>query len=233
MQYRINRSALVELLGQWERDLPVRARQDVAEHLSQWLGAMDAVRLNAALHAIESHGAEVSVVARKLDRDLLDVRYEQGVEELHALVGQLSAPEPAPRGRAARLPALPVQVTDAPGFAAQHKRYLLLQQQVAGKVAQLRARIRQVLAKGSRPLQQMVVLDEVMEQMLGPQEQKLWAGLMVFLERRWLYQSAKAAALPAVGLRAFEQDMQALLSAELQVRLQPVAGLVEAAKNEK
>jgi hypothetical protein len=233
LQYRINRSALVVLLEQWERDMPAPQRHDVAERLSQWLGAMDAVRLNAALHAIEAHAASANGGVKKLDQDVLHVRYEQGLGELQTLVASISAPEPAPRGRAARLAVLPVQAVEAPVFAAQQKRYLLVQQQLAGKVAQLRARIRQALAKGSRQLQQLVALDEVMEQMLGVQEQKLWAGLMVFLERRWQYQSAKAAALPAVGLRAFEQDMQALLGAEMQVRLQPVAGLVEAAKNEK
>ncbi len=233
MQYRINRSALVVLLAQWERDMPAPQRPDVAERLSQWLGAMDAVRLNATLHAVESHAATASATGKSLDRDLLEVRYAQGVEELQALVCSISAPEPAPRGRAARLSVLPVQAAEAPVFAAQQKRYLLLQQQLAGKVAQLRARIRQVLAKGSGRLQPLVALDETMEQMLSVREQKLWAGVMVFLERRWQHQTAKAAALPAVALRGFEQDMQALLAAELQVRLQPVLGLVEAAKSEK
>lgn len=230
MQYRINRSALAVLLEQWERDLPAPQRLDVAERLGQWLGAMDAVRLNAALHAIESHSATAAV--RRLDCDLLEVRYAQGVEELQALVNSISAPEPAPRGRAARLPVLP-QAAEAPVFAAQQKRYLLLQQQLVGKVAQLRARMRQPLARASTGLQQLVVLDETMEQMLAAREQKVWTGLLVFLERRWQHQMAKATALPGVGQRAFAQDMQALLGAELELRLKPVLGLLEAGRNQK
>ena len=89
MQYRINRSALVVLLEQWERDMPAPQRQDVAERLSQWLGAMDAVRLNAALHAIESHVA--AAPAKTVDVDLLAVRYEQGLQDLAALVEQMAA----------------------------------------------------------------------------------------------------------------------------------------------
>ena len=101
MQYRINRCALQALLQRWQRDLPPGDIQDVAQRLSQWLGAMDAVRLDAAMRTLESAPAERAALSAR-DGDLLDVRWEQGVQELRTLVAQHGAPEPAPRGRAAR-----------------------------------------------------------------------------------------------------------------------------------
>lgn len=239
MQYRINRSSLQVLLAQWEPDLTVPAPADVAQHLGQWLGPMDAVQLNAALHAIEAHaGVALKPPARALDAAAVQALYQAGCEELQLLVDSVAAPEPAARGRAARLAVLPVDPELALAWAPRQKRYLWVQQQLAPKVATLRARVRQKLVTGSAGQQQLAALDGVMEQMLAAQEHKLWAPLPGFLERRWKQRSASAGAqgqgqTAGPWLRGFEQDMQALLNAELQLRLQPVQGLVEAAQNGK
>lgn len=243
MQYRINRSSLQLLLEQWERDRVVPAPTDVAQRLGQWLGPMDAVQLNAALHAMEAHaGVALKPPARALDAAAVQALYQAGCEDLQALVASVAAPEPAARGRAARLAVVPIDPAAALAWAPRQKRYLWVQQQLAPKVAALRSRVRQHLATGTAGQQQLAALDGVMEQMLAAQEHKLWALLPGFLERRWKQRSASAGAEvgeegpgPAAGLwlRGFEQDMQALLNAELQLRLQPVQGLVEAAQNGK
>lgn len=238
MQYRINRSALQALLSQWEHDLADAAGADVAQSLGQWLSPMDAVQLNTALHTIESHaGSGAKAASRAVDADAVQALYQAGCAELDALVATVSAPEPAPRGRAARLGVLPVvEAAGAPELAPRLKRYQFVQQQFAPKVAALRARVRQHLARGSVGQQQLAALDAVMEQMLGAQEHKLWGRMQGFLERRWKQRSTTSQGAAAAGtawLRGFEQDMQALLNAELQVRLQPVQGLVQAAQNGK
>lgn len=232
MQYRINRCALQALLQRWQRDLPPGDIQDVAQRLSQWLGAMDAVRLDAAMRTLESAPAErVALSAR--DSELLDVRWEQGVQELRALVAQHGAPEPAPRGRAARLAPLPaVAVAEAPVFAAQHKRYLLTQKQLATQIARLRDGVRQLLARSNSALRALAGLDAVMETMLAAREQAVWAAIPAFLEPRWHWHMQAAGGLPTVGVRAFEQDVQALLAAELELRLMPLQGLVQAARKD-
>ena len=84
-----------------------------------------------------------------------------------------------------------------------------------------------------------------MEQMLAAREQKLWASLPGHLERRMAhrrtrYQQQLEAAgqdddpqrwrAPGGWLHGFEQDLRALLQAELEVRLQPLEGLLEAAR---
>lgn len=234
LQYRINRSALQVLLAQWGQELVTDASVDVAQSLGQWLGPMDAVQLNTALHTIESHVSTTAKVAgRALDADVVQALYQAGCDALDALAATVAAPEPAPRGRAARLGVLPVvEAATAPELAPRLKRYQFVRQQFAPKVAALRARVRQHLARGTAPQQQLAALDAVLEQMLGAQEHKLWARLPGFLERRWTQCSTRqGGGAGDVWLRGFEQDMQALLRAELQVRLQPVQGLVEAARN--
>lgn len=237
LQYRINRSALQVVLEQWERDLAAPQPVDVAQRMGQWLSPMDAVQLNTALHTIESHaGAAAKAAGRAVDADAVQALYQAGCDELDALVATVSAPEPAPRGRAARLGVLPVvEAATAPELAPRMQRYQFVRQQFVPKVAALRARLRQHLARGSAGQQQLAALDAVMEQMLGAQEHKLWGRLPSFLERRWKQRSTSqgAAAAGTAWLRGFEQDMQALLNAELQVRLQPVQGLVQAARNGK
>lgn len=233
MQFRINRCALQALLQRWQRDTPPGDIQDVAQRLSQWLGAMDAVRLDAGLRGVEAAataGGSRAGALSEADRMLLDQCWEQGVQALQAVVAQHGAPEPAPRGRAARLSPLPTVVADAPVLAAQHKRYLLTQKQLATQVAQLRERLRQVLARSKGPVRALAGLDALMETMLAAREQAVWAALPAFLEPRWHGHMQAAGGLPALGVRAFEQDVQALLAAELELRLMPLEGLVQAAR---
>jgi hypothetical protein len=110
------------------------------------------------------------------------------------------------------------------------------------KIAPLRAHTRQVAAKASPRLRQLATLDAVLEQALGGREQKLLAMVPVFLEKR--YEQMRRAhenggtsdeptqGSPARWLGAFAQEWQAVLLAELEIRLQPVMGLVDALHNE-
>ncbi len=115
------------------------------------------------------------------------------------------------------------------------------------KLAALRAQMRQWLSRSTPALRQLAALDGVMEQMLGTREQRLWALLPGYLERRLAHRLQQhQQALQTSGqddapqrwrqpgglLWTFEQDLQALLLAEMQVRLQPIVGLLEAAHNE-
>ena len=115
------------------------------------------------------------------------------------------------------------------------------------KLAALRAQMRQWLSRSTPALRQLAALDGVMEQMLGTREQRLWALLPGYLERRLAHRLQQhQQALQTSGqddapqrwrqpgglLWTFEQDLQALLLAEMQVRLQPIVGLLEATHNE-
>lgn len=256
LHHRLNSSRLVVLLQQWAREDGARAapapQQDVAQTLSQWLGTVDAVQLSRALHAIESlpdtTGRAGAAPGPATDLAALDRFVQKAQVELATLV---TAPAATPKPLRARADNTPVEMPDPEAdadFAAHGPRYLDRQKQMDTRLMALRAQARHAVAKGNPALRQLAALDAVMEQMLGAREQRLWASLPSHLERRLAYRhQMHQQALQARGqvdepprwrqpggwLWAFEQDMHALLLAEMQVRLLPITGLLEAAHNEK
>lgn len=256
--HRLNSSPLVVLLQQWTREASERAASaqsppqahDVAEQLSQWLGTVDAVQLSRALHAIESLPQQPDTApstASVLNVSALAGRVQQAHADLVALLTKKpAAPKPL-RARADNTPVeQPNPLADA-DFSAHGPRYMDLQKQMDLRLQTLRAQVRQAVAQGGPTLRQIAALDGVMERMLAPREQRLWATLPGHLERRLAHrQRQHQYRLQAQALRdeparwrqaggwlwAFERDMQTLLMAELQARMEPITGLLEAAQND-
>jgi hypothetical protein len=235
--------------------MPMTAQQpaplDVAEQLGQWLGTVDAVKLSRALHAIESLPRE-SVAANQqaaaLDVRALESFVHKAKAELTALTAARAAPPKALRARADNTPVQAPDPQAEADFAAHAPRYLEVQKQMDARLLALRAQVRLALATGTVALRQLAALDAVMEQTLGAREQRVWVSLPGHLERRFAHRyQVHQEALQVHGgvddplhwrgqggwLWAFEKDVQALLLAELQARLQPITGLLEAAQQEK
>ena len=248
--HRLNSSRLVLLLQQWTQPQGGSARQDVAEQLSQWLSTVDAVKLSRALHALESSQTPAVTTlgwgAGAVDVRALQASLESTRAELTDLVTAKAATAKPVRERADNTPVDGPDPEAGAAFAVHAARYLALQKQMDARLAALRALIRQSLSMGPEGLRRLALLDAVMDQMLGAREQRLWASLPGHLERRMAHlraahqQQLEAAgrddepqrwALPGGWLFAFEQDLRALLLAELQVRLEPLAGLLEAAQS--
>ncbi|KRD23864.1 hypothetical protein ASE39_24290 [Acidovorax sp. Root267] len=247
--HRLNSSRLVLLLQQWAQAHSGPVRPDVAEQLSQWLSTVDAVKLSRALHALEASqipSASVGLGAGAVDVRALQASLQTARADLTDLVTAKAAPTKPMRERADNTPVDAPDPEAGADFAAHAARYLALQKQMDTRLANLRAQVRQSLSVGPEGLRRLAMLDAVMEQMLGVREQRLWASLPGHLERRMTHlrgahqQQLAAAgrddepqrwALPGGWLFAFEQDLRALLLAELQVRLEPLAGLLEAAQS--
>ncbi|EJE53429.1 Protein of unknown function (DUF3348) [Acidovorax sp. CF316] len=248
LHQRIDSSRLVVLLAQWTRAERAPAQQDVAEQLGQWLSVVDAVELNGSLRSIEAHMAPSAAG----DESAIDA---QALEDLlHKTKADLTrlatAPARSARPLRERADNTPVEQPDPQvqaDFAAHGPRYAEQQKQLDARLGALRTQVRAALLKGPAPLRQLAALDGVMEQMLGVREQRLWASLPGHLERRFVQlRKAHQARVQASGqaddplrwrqaggwLAGFEQDLQALLLAEMQVRMQPIMGLLEAARNE-
>ncbi|MDP3226470.1 MAG: DUF3348 family protein [Acidovorax sp.] len=258
LHHPINSSRLVVLLQQWARQDGERPGQspsqpvntNVAEHLAQWLSTVDAVKLSRALHAIETLPSNARSLGKKqvVDLPALDRLFEKTRADLHALVTAKVAARKPLRARADNTPVQAPDPQAEADYAAHGPRYLDLQKQMDTRLLTLRVQVRHALSQGAAGLQQLAALDAVMEQMLDAREQRLWASLTGHLERRLAHRHHKhLEALqhsgvadqplrwrqPGGWLWAFEQDLQALLIAELQVRLLPITGLLEAAHNEK
>lgn len=215
-------STLVSLLASWVQVDARAPRQDIAERLSMWLNVGDAITLHAAHQAIRVPAATVAASAH--------AQLADACQQVHAALASTLVSVPLPEGA----------VADAT-FAPYHQRYLDLQRHMSLRTEALREQVRQALAQASPKLAQLAALDAVMEQALGAREQKLLASVPVLLEQRFgqlcPQSPSEDDALPlagpaANGLSVFVQDMRAVLLAELDVRMQPIQGMVEAFNSE-
>lgn len=208
MRSHFNRSALVRQLAGW-RPAPTEApRQDIAERLGEWLNVADAIALHSA------HQALPSIQVRRATA-------RQGAAELQAELKRLRATLTQAFSAPPQTPAL---ATDTE-FAPHHQRYLDQQRRMEMAIDALRGHVRQTLAAASPRLAQLAALDATLEPMFGAREQKLLSGVPAFLKARFaqLHQAQPDAWPPL-----FEQDMLQTLAAELDLRLQPVVGMIEA-----
>jgi len=221
-------SPLVRLLAD-TTSVPVDvSRQDFAEQLSQWLGALDAVTLHGTHQSLKSVVGSSPLGTSPHSPAALEVHFQR---VRSALVARVSEPVRLPNGAheggqsASRLLRAAAEAPLAAGeasFAPYRQHCQALQRHMGLKIATLRAQVRQVLAHGAAPLRQLSEMDAVWEQMLTTREAKLLSTVTALLEKRFDH-------LRGAGeLARYAPEQQAVLLAELNVRLLPVVGLVEA-----
>ncbi len=114
-------------------------------------------------------------------------------------------------------------------YAPFRKRYVTLQNAMQAATGRLRGRLRERLAQGGADMARLADVDAVMEGVLSPREHTLLAKVPDLLGRCFqrLCEEASRASGDA-WLQAFPRDMQDMLLAELDVRFQPVDGLLAA-----
>ncbi len=248
MHGNFSSSKLVRLLSDWAPAEAQTSRHDFAQRLSQWLNVADAITLHAAHQSIRPVAVVKPPVAQALPLTALE-------EDLHrvrtALVKAIVASGAAPQARNNRDRSLLPQPKGAPepdaGFAPYQQRYLDQQRQMALQIEALRGHVRHAVALASARLAQLAAMDAVLEQMLGGREQKAMGAVPAVLERRFAQLRAAHQlevdaqpqpddpALwrqPGGWQHRFGKELEAALLAELEVRLQPVTGLMEALRNE-
>lgn len=205
---------LARLLLQWGA-APAPA-VPVAARLGGWLGWADAIALSQVLAAPAA--ATSNAAARREALDWAAAALERVQADLlagfdDALLAR-DAAEAAPEN-------LPLADLLAP-FRLHHTQQ---QRAMAARVASLRERLRPRLAEISSALARTAQLDAVLDRALAAQERPLFAGLPTLLAKR----AESHHATDPRGWRArFWSDLQRALRAELDLRLQPVLGLIEA-----
>jgi Protein of unknown function (DUF3348) len=118
-------------------------------------------------------------------------------------------------------------------FATYRQRYAKCQLAMETQIVPLRRRLRASLADRSAALAKLAELDIVMEQVVGAQERALLATVGARLEPlfdRLRVASSDTPSQPGPWLDKFRGEMRKLLLAELDLRLQPVEGLLEACR---
>lgn len=211
-------------------------RQSFADRLGQWLDFADAIALFSALNgSTDAAGGPATAEHPALRDEFARVR--------GALLDSINTDGVLTPGKARiRLPA-PAWHASTPGAAdylPYHRYYLAHQRDMGAAIAPLRASVRAGLAQRAPALRQLAALDGVLDQALAPRERSLLATVPQLLGRHFeqLHQAHRSALptpddparwlQPGAWLHTFCQDMRAVLLAELELRLQPVAGLLDA-----
>ena len=200
-----------------------QSNPSLPDRLSQWLDWAHAIALSTALdgkpsaigsdapdfesaaedECARAHGALVNAIAG--DRDLT--------------LGSQRGGEPA---------------SAAIDYKIFRQRYLTRQRAMQAATGNLRGRLRDMLVQKSADMARLAEVDAVMELALSPREQKLLAAVPGLLGEHFerLRQAEQtgtdAAAAPGAWLEVFRKDMHDVLLAELDVRFQPVEGLLAA-----
>ena len=217
MRSNFNRSALVRQIAGWLPASVEAPRQDLAERLGQWFNVADAIALSSAHQTLpavaRARRPAVPASARVVQAELQRVR---------ATLSQTITSPPREAGDEG------TDDTDA-GFAPHHQRCMEQQRRMDMSIEALRGHVRKTLSLTSARLAQLAALDAVLEPMLGGREQRLLGTVPSFLKARFaeLRQSQPGGWQPL-----FEHELQQTLLAELDLRLQPVVGMVEALSQE-
>ncbi len=215
------------------------AGPDVAERLGAWLGVADAITLRTGL-------AQVTA-AKPGPKPAGDVDLSQELARTRAAVLQMIAAlgVPATPKTHGRVPVVrpvasaePPPLDPATEFSLLLQEYSDVQRRMEMRVDALRAYAREVLAAQSPALAQLAAMDGLMTQLVHGREQHLLANLPSLLRRRFEArrqadtEAADGESLEPVAsgawLKALRADFRQALQAELDLRLQPIVGLVQA-----
>ena len=231
---------LIRLLARLtDADIP-ESRQSLSDRLSLWLGWTDAIALSAVLDG----GPSAVPAGTRAPGNADTQEYDRVRATLaHAIADERAFTVP-PRQRGpvtAQAAAADVPVE----YATYRQRYLSLQQSMETSIGKLRGRLRATLAAQAPGLAKLAMVDAIMERSLSAQERRLLATVPTLLAGHFdrLRQAAEAesaaqengapasaAPAPVVApwLATFRKDMRSVLLAELDIRLQPIEGLLAA-----
>lgn len=246
----LNGSALVEMLAQLALGPRPAAPPSFVDGLGRWLGWKDAIGLSAVLQALPLEsppapaqppsrgGADAAPIRRNGISGIGSIGGVGGVDGSAALAALAALEAEFTRVRTALALTMQLALDDAASSEDSSSSFLpwrrccfRLQQAMEAAVGPLRARARAVLQAQAAmhpalgTLAALAALDAALASMLAPREQAQLALMPVLLERHFVRLAVhgdRSAPSP------FRHDMQGLLQAELELRLQPALGLLDA-----
>lgn len=197
-----NSSQLVRLLAALDIADVAPSKQTVAERWSPWLDWTDAIALSAVLNAEPAaRPAAAPPGAPAGSRAVI----EEARRVRHDLAGAITTDAVFSAGAPA---------DDGDKAAPWRARYLAHQRAMEARIGPLRARVRAALARRSPQLGQLAALDAVLDEALAARERHLLSTVPVRLEQR--------------SERLQGHQVRGVLLAELETRLQPVEGMIDA-----
>jgi hypothetical protein len=232
-----NSSRLVRFLAELSIVDVAESKQAFAERLGLWLDFADAIALHAA------HG-DASATAQRADRAASTALADEFATARAAWAKSIAA---GCSPQAAKWAAAAADSDEAAAYEPYRRYYSAQQGEMEMAIRPWRSKARQALAQAGGKLGQLAALDGALDKILGARERQLLATVPALLEKRFtLLASAHRQRLAAAGLADdparwdapggwladFGKELAAVLLAELDLRLQPTVGLIEALSNE-
>ena len=239
---RFNSSSLVRLLASLDVAPATDRAQTFAEKLSHWVAWTDAISLSGVL------GADTTAAAAEVQaRSGSSAQVKSVVAQLQRLRKELSESfandtilSGANWGKS-RPTAMPGSADTGHAadfdFAAYRRSYGAQQRTMEERIGALRAEVRVLASAHSPALGQLAALDATMDTALGAHQRRVTANLPLLLEKRFkaLHRPLEGgppgdapASLPGKPPAGYGKTLQGVLLAEMEVRLQPVQGLIDA-----
>ncbi|WP_457329257.1 DUF3348 domain-containing protein [Rhizobacter sp. P5_C2] len=199
-------SGLIRLLATLgDTDIPT-PKDSFSDGLCRWFDWTDAISLSSALDGPQASSTDAPsgrTAAMAAERECRRVR---------DTVTKLAAPDPT---------------TD--DFPPHRQRYLGWQQAMESNIGPLRRKLRASLSAASPALARLAAVDAVMDKVIGARERTLLATVPAWLEQHFeRVRGDSSDDQPDRWRETFCQDMREVLLAELDLRMQPVEGLLEA-----
>ncbi|HEY9067794.1 MAG TPA: DUF3348 family protein [Burkholderiaceae bacterium] len=207
-------SELTRLLARLAGTPPTRVGAAFAERLGHWLSWSDAISLSAALNAGPSEPGPGR--SRGLGNEEADFQRVRAALEASIAAGSR---EPA----------------SSPTDFGPHRRHCVAQQQaMQDAVGALRQRLRDALSRRSPALARLAAIDAAMDPTLAAHERSLLGLVPLRLQAHFERLHRAATDDHDTGwLDAFRDDMNLVLLAELEHRLLPAQGLLDALRTHR
>jgi hypothetical protein len=218
-----------------------------AEKLGLWIHFADAITLSAV------HNDSIAGPSKMLLETPCVAPVAAGIELDRIQAGLINSimkscsPNLGKTHIALPIPKLELPMDLAAAYAPYRRFYEAHQREMELSVQPLRGNVREALAKASPRLKKLADLDAALEKILRERERQLLSKVPLLLKKRFeqlfnahqqklvdTLQADNPASWTHAGawLARFCNDMQMLLLAEVELRLQPTVGLIEACNEE-
>jgi len=233
-----DRSRLVRLLSSMSDSKFSDGDYNLAEQLGRIINLSDSISLSRALNNLPHESAQPSDLdAESVQRDVLESREKMMRTIINSFVDEAGA-------SGIQLPSVSTgtKAEALKTYDPYQRFYSMHQAEMAGGIQALRLRVRAAISAFSLELYQLAELDRIINDSISAHNGKLFNLTPKLLQQRFKElldthqrgQGESDTTKPSDWLQAggwlaeFYKDVQELLLAELDVRLQPVLGLLEA-----
>lgn len=215
--------------------------QDVGQALGDWFNFRQAIALQGFFSALSSTPDTPALATVRVDRRVLNQRFSQIRDALEQSILQGTAPAPGMPRIEAPQTELDHPIDTKTAFDPYRRFAVGHQRQMEQVIKGLRTQLRGMLETGGAPHKRLAALDAIFENVLMDRENRLLGQIPLAFEKRFarvlqshmkqLLQSAQAdepAPRTTAWLAPLLEDLRTALLTELDLRLQPLLGLIEA-----